>query len=274
MNETLLSLAGVQKKFGGLYAVNNVSFDVAKGSITALIGPNGAGKTTLINLITGVLRQSAGSISLNGKEVSRMSAAERVRAGMSRSYQTPQMIRGLSALENVTVGADLFGKFSILDVFYRPWAVRADNRQAQESARQALAKTGLPEALWDYPAEALSYGDQRRVEIARSLAQKPQILLLDEPAAGLNPTETEELGHFLRRLSGEGLTILLVEHDMPLIMSIADKIVVVNFGQGLAEGTPAEIQKNEAVIAAYLGADIEEEAPAAAAENVKETENV
>ncbi len=276
MSETLLSLSGIQKAFGGLYAVNGVSFDVKKGSITALIGPNGAGKTTLINLITGVFRQTAGKISLNGVEIDRLSAAQRVRAGMSRSYQTPQMIRGLSAIENVTVGADLFSRFSMLDLFFRPWSVRKDNRLALEKARKALAKTGLREELWDYPADALSYGDQRRVEIARSLAQEPQILLLDEPAAGLNPTETEELGHFLRRLSSEGLTILLVEHDMPLIMSIADKIVVVNFGQGLAEGTPAEIRQNEAVIAAYLGADVEEAEPATAAkvEDEKELEHV
>ncbi len=267
MSQTLLSLSKVQKVFGGLYAVNGVSFDVQKGSITALIGPNGAGKTTLINLITGVLKQSAGSISLNGAEISKLSAAERVRAGMSRSYQTPQMIHGLTALENVIVGADLFSRFAMLDLLFRPWSVRADNRRATEKACQALTRAGLKEELWDFPADTLSYGDQRRVEIARSLAQKPQILLLDEPAAGLNPTETEDLGRDLRRWAQEGLTILLVEHDMPLIMSIADKIVVVNFGQGLAEGTPEEIQKNEEVIAAYLGSDIDEESPPLAQES-------
>jgi len=233
----------VSKTFGGLKAVNNVSFEVERGAITALIGPNGAGKTTLINL------------QMNGRDISRLGPAQRVRCGISRSYQTPQMIRGLSAIDNVVVGADLYSDFAMLDLFTRPWRVRRDNRAAQVAAHAALTQTGLPSSLWNNPADALSYGDQRRVEVARSLAQKPALLLLDEPAAGLNPTETEDLGRDLKRFAHDGLTVLLVEHDMSLIMSIADRIVVVNFGEMLAEGTPQEIQRNEAVIAAYLGAD-------------------
>ena len=220
MSQSILRLDGVSKTFGGLKAVNNVSFEVERGAITALIGPNGAGKTTLINLITGVLPQTS-----------------------------------LSAIDNVVVGADLYSDFAMLDLFTRPWRVRRDNRAAQVAAHAALTQTGLPSSLWNNPADALSYGDQRRVEVARSLAQKPALLLLDEPAAGLNPTETEDLGRDLKRFAHDGLTVLLVEHDMSLIMSIADRIVVVNFGEMLAEGTPQEIQRNEAVIAAYLGAD-------------------
>ena len=257
MSEAILRLSGIEKRFGGVNAVNGVSFEVRKGSITALIGPNGAGKTTLINLITGVLRQSAGTIHLNGEEISGLSAAKRVMAGMSRSYQTPQMVKGLTALENAAVGADLFSSFRMRDLFWRPWHAFSDSARARKEACRALERTGLRSELWDVAADTLSYGDQRRVELARGLAQKPSILLLDEPAAGLNPTETEELGQFLRALADEGMTILLVEHDMPLVMSTADHIVVVNFGEGLAQGTPAEIQRNEDVIAAYLGADID-----------------
>ncbi len=255
MSQSILRLDGVSKTFGGLKAVNNVSFEVERGAITALIGPNGAGKTTLINLITGVLPQNSGSLQMNGRGIRRLGPAQRVRCGISRSYQTPQMIRGLSAIDNVVVGADLYSDFAMLDLFTRPWRVRRDNRAAQVAAHAALTQTGLPSSLWNNPADALSYGDQRRVEVARSLAQKPALLLLDEPAAGLNPTETEDLGRDLKRFAHDGLTVLLVEHDMSLIMSIADRIVVVNFGEMLAEGTPQEIQRNEAVIAAYLGAD-------------------
>ena len=252
----ILRLQGVSKTFGGLKAVNQVSFEAERGQITALIGPNGAGKTTLINLITGVLPQSSGAIQMNGQEISRMGPAQRVRCGMSRSYQTPQMIKGLSALDNVVVGADLYSGFTMVDLFTRPWRVRADNQTALAAAEAALTQTGLKRELWHQPATALSYGDQRRVEVARSLAQQPTLLLLDEPAAGLNPTETEELGRDLKRFAAQGLSVLLVEHDMPLIMSIADKIVVVNFGEKLAEGTPQDIQRNESVIAAYLGTDL------------------
>lgn len=256
MNPTILRLDGVSKTFGGLKAVNQVGFEVARGKITALIGPNGAGKTTLINLITGVLPQSSGTIEMDGRDISRLGPAQRVRCGMSRSYQTPQMIKGLSALDNVVVGADLYSGFSMVDLFTRPWRVRRDNQAAVAAAEAALTQTGLNPAFWHQPAQSLSYGDQRRVEVARSLAQKPALLLLDEPAAGLNPAETQELGRDLKRFAQQGLTVLLVEHDMPLIMSIADHIVVVNFGEKLAQGTPQEIQRNESVVAAYLGTDL------------------
>lgn len=255
MTQALLRVSHLEKSFGGLKAVNGVSFDVPRGQITALIGPNGAGKTTLINLVTGLLPKSSGDIFLDGVDIGHLAAPDRVRAGISRSYQTPQMIRGLTVLENVIVGADLFSTFSVTDLFWRPWRVRRDNAIAREKARAALQRTELPETMWHLPAESLSYGEQRRVEIARTLAQEPSLLLLDEPAAGLNPRETEGLGEFLQTLAADGLSILLVEHDMPLVMSIAQKIVVVNFGELLAHGTPAEIQKNDQVIAAYLGVD-------------------
>jgi branched-chain amino acid transport system ATP-binding protein len=257
---SLLRLNGVTKRFGALVAVNALSLSADAGKITSLIGPNGAGKTTVINLITGVMPLSSGLIELDGVDISGWQAEARARNGISRTYQTPQMIQGLTALENVEVGADMRGRMRFATAALMPWRIPAANRAAKEAAKAALHRVGLAEALWHREAAVLSYGDQRKVELARALTHDPKVILLDEPAAGLNPRETEELGEYLRSIADLGIGVLLVEHDMPLVMRISDEIKVICFGEKLAEGTPDYIRSHPEVIAAYLGSSETEEA--------------
>ena len=251
----LLEISGLAKSFGGILAVADVSFSLARGEVTALIGPNGAGKTTLINLVTGVLMPDAGSILLDGVDLSRMPAYQRGISGIARSYQTPQMAQGMSVLTNVMAGAYRFGMHGLLSSVLRPWLVVAENAELAERASACLARVGVPEEWWDRPAGDLPYGHQRRVEIARALAQDPKLLLLDEPAAGLNPSEVAELASLLVSIGADGRAVLLVEHDMTMVMSISSHIVVLNFGRKLAEGSPLDVSSNKDVIAAYLGTD-------------------
>lgn len=255
MSDPVLSLRDVLRRFGGVTAVGGISFDVAPGMVTALIGPNGAGKSTIINLITGVLRPDEGQVLLGERDVTTLPMHERARLGIARTYQTPQMIHGLSALGNVMAGAYRFGTHGLIATILRPWAAAAENAEMSERAVVSLRRAAVPEDLWNRPATALAYGLQRRVEIARALAQDPKVLLLDEPAAGLNPSETAELASLLRDIAAEGRAVLLVEHDMPMVMSIAGHVVVVNFGRRIAAGTPAEIATDPEVITAYLGTD-------------------
>lgn len=255
MSDPVLSLRGVVKRFGGVTAVDGVSFDLVPGMVTALIGPNGAGKSTVISLVTGVLRPNEGQVLLGGRDVAALPMHERARLGVARTHQTPQMIHGLSALGNAMAGAYRFGAHGLIATILRPWAVAAENAEMAQRAVAALRRAAVPEALWGRPAAELAYGLQRRVEIARALVQDPKVLLLDEPAAGLNPNETAELAALLLDIAGEGRAVLLVEHDMPMVMSIAGHVVVVNFGRRIAAGTPAEIAANPEVITAYLGAE-------------------
>lgn len=252
-----LTLQGVSKSFGGLKAVDDVSFALGHSKIAALIGPNGAGKSTIINLITGIFAPTSGTINLDGEIISGLPTHRRSISGIARTYQTPQMVHGLTAFANVMAGAYRFGSFGVLRTILTPWSVAKENGLLGGRAATALQTVGIPGEWWHRLATDLPYGIQRRVEIARALAQEPKVLLLDEPAAGLNPTETAELGQLLTRIAESGISVLLVEHDMPLVMSIADHVVVINFGRHLAEGTPAEIAANPEVVAAYLGTDDE-----------------
>ena len=255
--QAILELSNLSKRFGGIHAVADVSFSLARGEVTALIGPNGAGKTTLINLLTGVLTMDCGRMRLDGLDLTGTPAHALGKAGIARTYQTPQMARGMSVLTNVMAGAHRFGAYGLLTSLLRPWRAGAENLELAERASACLERAGVPEAWWDRPASDLPYGHQRRVEIARALAQDPKVLLLDEPAAGLNPSEVAELASLLVSIAGDGRAVLLVEHDMGIVMSISAHIVVLNFGRKLAEGSPADISADKAVIAAYLGTDEE-----------------
>jgi branched-chain amino acid transport system permease protein len=246
----LLSVQNVTRRFGGLVAVNDVSFDVPSGQILALIGPNGAGKSTTFNMITGVLRPSAGTIMFDGKRIDQLPPQAIARLGVARTFQHVKLVPDMSVEENVALGAFLRGHSTALASMLR--LDRTDEAALRAEARKQLARVGLADAA-QLPAASLPLGQQRLVEIARALANDPILLLLDEPAAGLRHREKAELAELLRKLRGEGVTVVLVEHDMGFVMDIAERIVVLDFGTKIAEGSAAEVRANPAVIAAYLG---------------------
>ena len=239
----MLELSDVSKSFGGLKVIDQVSFGVRAGSRTALIGPNGAGKTTLFNLISGVYPVDSGSVKLEGEDITHLPARMRIRRGLARSFQNVRLMPHLSTVENVMLGEHWRAA---------PLAL-AQGRRAGEAARAALAAAGLG----DYPGQVVSnlpYGVQKRIEVVRALAAGPKLLMLDEPAAGLNPAEAEALSKLLERASAEGITLLVVEHNMHFVRRLCDRVVVVNFGRKLFEGTPDEVHRDPAVREAYLGA--------------------
>ena len=247
----LLELDRARKQFGGVIAVNDVSFDVQAREIVALIGPNGAGKSTTFNLITGVLRASGGTLSVLGRKIHNAPPQEIVALGISRTFQHVKLVPDMTVLENVAIGAHQRGRSGPLASMFR--FDRADEARLLAEAARQIERVGLAEQI-DQPAGSLSLGQQRIVEIARALCADPMLLLLDEPAAGLRHMEKQRLAALLRQLRDGGMSVLLVEHDMGFVMDLADRVVVLDFGTKIAEGTPAAIKSNPEVIKAYLGA--------------------
>jgi branched-chain amino acid transport system ATP-binding protein len=250
----LLSIEGLGISFGGLKAVNDVSFGVKPGEIVSVIGPNGAGKTTLFNMISGVYRPGSGKVMLNGEDVTAMSPHLLARRGMCRTFQNLQIFQSMTVLENTIAGYHLQESGSVLaDILNLP-SSRRRAKEAEAGARDLLKRVGLERAA-EREAGSLSYGSLKRLEIARAMALKPKVLLLDEPAAGCNAVETEEIDHLIAEIAASGVAILLVEHDMKMVMRISNHIVVLDHGEKIAEGDPASVSRNPAVIAAYLGAE-------------------
>lgn len=249
---SLLAVCGLTRRFGGLLALDDVTFDVHEGAILALIGPNGAGKSTLFNLLTGFDRPDAGSVSFDGRDLSGLAPHRVARLGVSRSFQNTQLFEEMTARENVLVGQHLRTRTGWVRAALRLPASGAEERLAREEADRVLRLVGLADVA-SVRAADLPHGTRRLLEVARALAALPRLLLLDEPAAGLNPVETEQLAHVLRSIRDSGVTLVVVEHDMGLVMDVSDEIVVLNEGRKIAEGPPLLIQKDPAVIAAYLG---------------------
>jgi branched-chain amino acid transport system ATP-binding protein len=244
----------ITKRFGGLVAVNNVSIEVPARSIVSIIGPNGAGKTTFFNMLTGLIRPTEGRILLEERNVTRSRPDVITARGMARTFQNIRLFGSMTATENVMIGHHARMRAGVFGAVFRPPWVTREERQARDKARELLAYVGLKPADFDRLATQLPYGDQRRVEIARALASQPRLLLLDEPTAGMNPLESAALAEFMRRLRDDlDLTILLIEHDMKVVMGVSERVTVLDYGVVIAEGAPAEVRANPAVIKAYLG---------------------
>jgi len=248
----LLRINNVTKKFGGLTAVDDLSLKIKRGTIHSIIGPNGAGKTTLVNIITGVYKASSGTIFLDGKDVTNIPTNKLVYKGVCRTFQHLEVCSNLTAIENVMLGFDRYMNKNLLKSCLRFKSIVEDEKKYLDKSMDLLKMVNL-EKYAHIEAKNLSYGILKKIEIIRALAANPDIILLDEPVAGLNPNETAEISKIIKDVAHVGVTIVLIEHDMKMVMKVSDKITVMNFGKKLAQGTPEEIANNEEVITAYLG---------------------
>ncbi|HNJ97181.1 MAG TPA: ABC transporter ATP-binding protein [Ilumatobacteraceae bacterium] len=250
--QPLLELKNVTMQFGGLTALGDVSFAIQPGEILGLIGPNGAGKTTCFNVMTGVYQATQGEVRFDGRKLAKLERHRITKLGIARTFQNIRLFPEMTALENVIVGCEAHARTSVVGALLRTPRQRREEKANRERAMELLAFMGIADRAED-AAKNLPYGYQRRLEIARALGTKPKLLCLDEPAAGFNPAEKKELMGLIRSIRDQGYTVLLIEHDMNLVMGVTDRIIVLDFGRKIAEGSPSEVRSNPAVIAAYLG---------------------